>query len=66
MMTHYTFADDRAWDGPTDTDGAPCRFVNHYSCDNCGVDWWDQWSCACDDDCPACGITMSPYDSEEA
>lgn len=58
-----TLADD--WDGPTDTDGAPCRFINHYTCADCGEEWQDQWSCGCDDDCPACGTTMTPHTSEE-
>lgn len=37
---------------------------NHYSCD-CGEEWSDQWACACDDDCPACGVTCSPTDSDD-
>ena len=50
---------------PTDTSGEPCRFLNHYRCDACDEEWSDRWSCACDDDCPACGTSISPYDSDE-
>jgi predicted nucleic acid-binding Zn-ribbon protein len=41
-------------------------FANHYSCDRCGEDWVDEWSCMCDDDCPECGSRhYSPFDSED-
>jgi len=41
-------------------------FLNHYSCERCGEDWTDEWSCMCDDDCPECGARhMSPYDSDD-
>ncbi|CAM5769871.1 hypothetical protein [Bosea minatitlanensis] len=50
---------------PTDTSGEPCRFLNHYRCDACDEEWSDRWSCACDDDCPACGASISPFDSDE-
>lgn len=50
---------------PTDTDGEPCRFTNHYRCDACDVEWSDQWSCACDDECPECGADVSPHDYDE-
>ena len=50
---------------PTDTDGEPCRFTNHYRCDDCNVEWSDQWSCACDDECPECGADISPHDYDE-
>lgn len=26
-----------------------------YHCSECGQDWQEEWSCACDSDCPACG-----------
>lgn len=38
--------------------------INTYEC-TCGTSWADEWSCACDDDCPACGTTMTPVDSED-
>lgn len=52
------------WDGPTDSDGAPCYFVNHYRCEPCGEEWEDQWSCACNDECPSCGKEIEPHDSD--
>lgn len=39
-------------------------FANHYDCP-CGCTWTDEWDCMCDDDCPECGITCSPSDSDE-
>jgi hypothetical protein len=40
-------------------------FLNYYTCDRCGEDWTDEWSCTCDDDCPECGARhMSPDDSD--
>jgi len=64
---------DRAtWTGMTDSDGEPCRFLNHYRCEDCVdpetgafVEWEDQWSCQCDDECPSCGNDFSPYKSED-
>jgi len=53
------------WDGPTDSDGEPCIYVNYYACAECGTEWDDRWSCACDDECPSCGTDMTPYDSDE-
>lgn len=46
------YAKDGAW------------FENDYSCD-CGAKWTDEWSCMVDDDCPMCGTTCSPYESNE-
>ncbi len=41
-------------------------FLNYYTCDRCGADWTDEWSCMCDDDCPECGARhMSPYDGDD-
>ncbi len=41
-------------------------FANHYVCEACGCSWTDEWSCACDDECPACGASdMSPMDSDD-
>jgi hypothetical protein len=50
----------------TDTSGNPCVWVNHYECSNCSDEedeshWTDRWSCQCDDDCPACGHSMSAH-----
>jgi len=43
------------WNGPIDSAGAPCFYVNCYRCVRCEHRWQDQWSGTCDDDCPACG-----------
>jgi rubrerythrin len=29
-------------------------YKNHYVCEECGNAWDDEWSAACDDDCPHC------------
>lgn len=29
--------------------------TNEYTCPTCGHEWEDQWTCAANDDCPACG-----------
>jgi hypothetical protein len=49
----------------TDSDGLPLRFVNSYHCEPCGESWDDEWSCACDDECPACGKAYSPEESKD-
>lgn len=32
-----------------------------YEC-TCGEEWSDEWSCACDDECPSCGTVMEAKD----
>ena len=39
--------------------------LNHYHCVECNTSWTDEWSCACDDDCPVCGRDIEPHHSEE-
>lgn len=39
-------------------------FRNFYRC-VCGHEWQDEWSAMCDDECPQCGATISPYRSED-
>lgn len=40
-------------------------YRNMYVCE-CGTKWEDEWSCACDDECPICGASdYSPIDSED-
>jgi hypothetical protein len=39
-------------------------FRNYYRCP-CGNEWTDEWECTCDDRCPECGTSCSPYHSEE-
>jgi hypothetical protein len=41
------------------------RFTNYYECPECNYEWQDEWDCACDDDCPNCGLTCSPCDTDE-
>lgn len=38
-------------------------YINYYRCE-CGEEWTDEWSCACDDRCPTCNTSISPYASE--
>ena len=52
------------WDGPRDSDGEPCFYLNKYICDGCGTEWEDQWSCACNDKCPNCNAEIEPDSSE--
>lgn len=42
----------------------PMAFINYYRC-TCGHDWADIWSCKCDDRCPECNTSISPYKSED-
>lgn len=30
--------------------------TSHYLCPDCDHEWSDTWSCACNSQCPACGI----------
>lgn len=41
------------------------RYLNTYRCDDCGEEWENEWSCACDDECPECGTPYSPVSTEE-
>lgn len=41
----------------------PDRFTNRYR--HCGVEWADDWSCQCNDECPVCGAEIEPYESED-
>lgn len=40
------------------------RFQNFYSCE-CGSEWSAEWSSMCDDECPECDHSLSPYESHE-
>lgn len=46
------------------------RFHMFYQHDDCPVQpriWWEQeWSCACNDKCPACNREIEPYYYEDA
>ncbi len=37
------------------------RYHIFYECD-CGNTWEDEWSCACDDECPECGRDVEASD----
>lgn len=50
---------------PIDHEDGDPWFINYYDCP-CGEQWSDEWSATCDDDCPKCGTTCSPSESEEA
>jgi len=47
----------------------PIRFRMTY--EHCGVEWQDNWSCACNSECPECGtkdiepIKVTDLDDEE-
>ncbi len=38
--------------------------INTYRCPGCGVEWRDEWDCETEDDCPNCGTTCTPLESE--
>lgn len=40
-------------------------YCNHYSCEDCGTAWEDEWSATCEDDCPRCGCSYEPDYSED-
>ena len=49
-----------------DTTGNPCVWRNLHACDCLDGPqsvWESDWSCQCDDECPGCGVSCSPYDS---
>jgi len=40
--------------------------LNYYECPQCGTTWEDEWDCACNDTCPACGTReIEPHHWEE-
>jgi predicted nucleic acid-binding Zn-ribbon protein len=41
-------------------------YRNVYDCSECGASWEDEWSCACDDECPECGTSdFSPVKTDD-
>lgn len=41
-------------------------WLNHYSCNECGESWEDNWGSQCDDHCPACDTSCAPTLTEAA
>ena len=48
----------------SDVEG-PREFLNKYCCSDCGNEWRDTWTATCDDRCPECDTSCSPYESED-
>jgi rubrerythrin len=46
-------------------DEVDMRFRNYYKCPVCKTKWHDDWDSMCDDECPTCGATISPYKSKD-
>lgn len=40
-------------------------YENRYLCPRCKSEWKDEWSCACNDRCPACDLESSPTTSRD-
>ena len=40
-------------------------FLKYYRHAECQTSWTDEWSCACNDECPKCGAEIEPYDWED-
>ena len=39
-------------------------YRKHHTCE-CGAEWWDEWDCLCNDQCPECGLKdIEPDDHE--
>jgi len=39
-------------------------YIKYYKCSDCGCEWQDEWDCLCDDKCPNCNTSMSPYNHD--
>lgn len=35
-------------------------YEKDHLCPRCGTEWTDEWSCTCNDRCPACHLESSP------
>lgn len=40
-------------------------YRNHYQCDECVLEWIDEWYCAVDVECPTCGSDYTPLKTED-
>lgn len=36
-----------------------------YRCDECNIEWTDDWSCCCNDKCPQCDGEFEPYECKD-
>ena len=45
--------------------GIKTLFSCRFECTECGEEWSMLWSAICDDECPACGTVMTPYEWED-
>lgn len=50
---------------PDEPDEYQRWYLNHYYCEDCDLDWTDEWDCQCDNECPNCGADYTPVRSEE-
>lgn len=68
MLTRADLAPEDGWDHlHADTAGNPCVWRNRYACDcldGSRSEWDSEWSCQCDDECPECGESVGPFESE--
>jgi hypothetical protein len=49
-------------DHPEKDEAPPIMYLNQYKC-ICGYEWEDTNDCTCDDRCPECNTSMTPYNS---
>lgn len=40
------------------------EFENHFIHERCDTSWKSNWSCACNDRCPKCGLEIEPHRSD--
>lgn len=43
------------------------HYLIKYKCPKCSAEWEEEWDCACDSECPECGLeNIEALDCEEA
>ena len=40
-------------------------YLNCYLCEDCYMEWHDEWECMCNDKCPVCRSEIEPFASAE-
>jgi hypothetical protein len=40
-------------------------YEKRHKCPRCATEWNDEWSCMCNDSCPACHLESSPASSRD-